>query len=83
MPQQIYQGQKMSVVLEFPKNKRLSRKEVAKVSNVVEEAIIAHTALKEYVTLIKQDPRLMNIKNKLLLKTLTLLLEEQNSKSQD
>ncbi len=71
----------MSVVLEFPKTKRLSRREVKKVTNVVEEAVSAHAALHEYVTLIKQDPRLTSIKTELILKTLTLLLDEQNSKS--
>ena len=66
----------MSQVIEFPKNRGLSKKEIEKVSNMVEEAVAAHAALKEYATYIKADPRLDNIRNDILLKTLSLMLED-------
>ena len=67
----------MSQVIEFPRNRPLKQSEIENVTKLVEQAVEAHGALKQYADWIKTDPRLASVRPDVLLKTLTIMLDEK------
>lgn len=67
----------MSQVIEFPRSRPLKQAEVENVTKLVEEAVVAHGALKQYAEWIKTDARLASVRPDVLIKTLTIMLDEK------
>lgn len=67
----------MSQVIEFPRSRPLQKREIENVTKLVEQAVEAHGALKQYADWIKTDTRLSSVRRDVLIKTLTLMLDEK------
>ncbi|MDH5231961.1 MAG: hypothetical protein OEY38_18010 [Gammaproteobacteria bacterium] len=68
----------MSKVIEFPKPNRVSQQELENIRGLVTRALDAHSVLSEYAELIKTDPRLNGISDKVLATVLSSMINKKS-----